>query len=323
MDLHYRLMRQTINIAVSKTIEDMRSNPKRSIRNLFDLGLLFSQSKNQKWVFNTAKNAISDANNPYYKLVSRMIADVDIHTIKTVGINLGYISLLYGANKLRKLQSAMNCSLPWVLIFNASRNVPGFFSRTEAFIQKARELGIYSYVFCPQKIEEIAIICKIAERFEECVFVIKTLPELITVHSTEWIRRVHNIVISVHVSDFVISSDRYITAFRILRDNHCLYGFHTDYNESSMKVVTASEFISSAISLGNIFGMYIPQKGIIDSCQNAMHTFVCGERSATGLPLLTFEWLGDMRFISEILKANGGYMVVHSADDHLLPIQQT
>ena len=41
----------TTTDAVSKAMDDMRSDAKRSIRNLVDLGLLFSKSENQKQFF--------------------------------------------------------------------------------------------------------------------------------------------------------------------------------------------------------------------------------------------------------------------------------
>jgi len=318
LDLHHRLMRQTINIAVSKAIEDMRRDTKRSIRNLIDLGLLFSQSENQKWFFSTAKKVISDVRNPYNKLVSRMIANIDISTIKTVGINLGYSSLTYGANKLQKRQAAIDCSLPWVLIFDALSYVPAFFDRTEAFIREGRELGIYSYIFCPQRVKDIDAICKIAGRFEECVFALKTPPELITSQSVEWIRKGHNIVVSVHVPDTDLNSEYCTRAFHILRDNRCLYGFHTGYNDRNFENLATAEYIHSAISLGSVFGMFIADGGISVSCRNAMYDYVCFERGETGLPLLAFEWFTDMQNISKKIQANGEYMIINSMGEAYL-----
>jgi hypothetical protein len=58
-------------------MEDMKGNTKRSIRNLIDLGLLFSISENQKWFFNAAKKVVANPRNPYNALVTRMIANVD------------------------------------------------------------------------------------------------------------------------------------------------------------------------------------------------------------------------------------------------------
>ena len=120
VDLQHRLVRQAINIAVSKAMDDMRSDAKRSIRNLVDLGLLFSKSENQKQFFGIAQEVISNPKNAYHSLTARAIADVNNDTIKKVGLNLGYSSLIYGANKLRKRQEFFDDLLPWLLIFDIS-----------------------------------------------------------------------------------------------------------------------------------------------------------------------------------------------------------
>lgn len=82
VDLQHRLTRQTIHIAVGKALEDMKSNTRRSIRNLIDLGLLFSHSETQKWFFHTAKKVISNPRNPYNALAARMIADLQYDGIR-------------------------------------------------------------------------------------------------------------------------------------------------------------------------------------------------------------------------------------------------
>jgi hypothetical protein len=306
-------MRQTINIAVSKAMEDMRSNTRRGIRNLVDLGLLFSRSENQKWFFNTAKKIISNPLNPYNDLTARMIADVDNQTIKTVGINLGYSSLTYGANKLQKRQIAMDCPFPWLLIFDVSESCPDFFHQIENLIHEERELGIYSYVFHSMKAEDIGVLCKIAERFEECIFLLKISPNFITDQNAAPLRAVHNIVLSVQAVDADLNSESCINAFRILKRNRCLYGFHIYYNTDNIEEVTAQEYIGSAIALGNLFGIYIADDGISDSCRDTLYTFICSERGETGQPLIALEWFSDMRHISEKILCNGGYMVISLA----------
>ena len=77
-------MRQTINIAVSKAMEDMKGNMGRSIRNLLDLGLLFSKSETQKWFFTAARKVAANPKSPYNALVKRILSDIDNDTIKKV-----------------------------------------------------------------------------------------------------------------------------------------------------------------------------------------------------------------------------------------------
>lgn len=314
MELQHRLVRQTINIAVSKAMEDMKDNPGRSIRNLLDLGLLFSQSENQKKFFNTAKKLISNPQNPYHALAARVIADVDRETVKKVGLNLGYSSLTYGADKLRHQRAAMNCRFPWLLIFDIRGSRPGVFSRLEKLVYEGRELGIYSYILCPREAGDIAALCRIAKQFDECLFIFKTSFPLITAQTAGVLGGVHNAAVSIQAEASDLKLESLADAFRILKQNRCLYGFHVTYDGDNVSGLITPEYIRSAIESGNVFGLYIADNGVPDACTEAVYAFACKERGERGQPLIALEWRNDMRIISEKLLSGGGYMPVHLAE---------
>lgn len=313
MELHHRLVRQTINIAISKAMEDMKSNMGRSIRQLIDLGSLFSKSENQKWFFNTAKKAISNPKNPYNSLVARMISDVNNETIKKVGLNLGYNSLTYGANKLRKSQESMKCTIPWLLLFDIAESCSVFFHQIKDLIREGLEMGIYSYVFCLHEADDLIPLCEIAKQFDECLFIFKALPECITDQNAQSLGEVHNAAVSIHVEDCNINGGCYINAFRILKQNRCFYGFHLNYKEDNIEIVATPEYIRSAIELGNLFGIYQADAGVPEERRDAVYTFVCNERGEAGQPLIALEWSHDIRDISERILSGGGCMAVHLA----------
>lgn len=316
LELQHRLMRQTINIAISKALEDMQTNARRSIRNLIDLGLLFSRSENQKWFYGTAKKVIANSRNPYNKLAARMIADVDNQTIKTVGINFGYSSLAYGAQKLQKRQAASGCPLPWLLIFDISAATTDYFRQIEKYICEGRELGVYSYVFCLREAKDIFRLCEIAKRFSECFFVFQTLSDLITNQSAQILGEIHNAVVSVEAPDADINHESCTQAFRMLRQNRCLFGFQLIYNEINLGKVTTPGYIRRSIQLGNLFGVYVAEHGVSDACRKAAYTFACTERGETGRPLIALEWSRDLQNINEKILSDGGYLVIK-------PVQRT
>ena len=310
MDLQHRLMRRTINIAVSKAMEDMKSNTKRSVRNLIDLGLFFSRCENQKWFFNTAKKVISNPQNPYNELAAKMIAEVDNQTIKTVGINLGYSSLIYGAKKLQKWQTTKSYPIPWLVIFDIPDASPDFFQQIENLINEGCEMGIYSYIFCPHNAIDIISLCEIAKRFDECLFVFKVPSVLITDQAAISLSDIHNAIVSVQVAVEDFNCKSCIGAFRALKQNRCLYGFHLSYNEDNMEKVTTPDYIHSAIGFGNLFGVYVADNGVSNSCKDSVYAFACNERGETGRPLITVEWFRDMQDISEKIQSVGGCMLI-------------
>jgi hypothetical protein len=313
LELQHRLVRQTINIAVSKAMGDMKSNAKRSIRNLIDLGLLFSKSENQKQFFTAAQKVITHPGNPYHSLVTRMISDVNNDTIKKVAVNLGY-SLIYGANKLKKRQDYLRVPVPWLLIFVISESGSAFFPQMEYFVREGRELGIYSYITCPHEKDHIPAICEIAKRFEDCLFVLKVPSGLISGQTAETLGKIHNAMIAVEVADMDFSCESDVNAFRLLKESRCLYGFHVSYNEENMTQVIGPEYIRSAISLGNLFGVYAAEHGVSDTFRDAVYAFVCRERGENGQPLITLEWLRDMRYIGEEILSGDGYVAINLAE---------
>jgi hypothetical protein len=292
----------------------MKSDAKRSIRNLIDLGLLFTKSETQKRFFNAAQEVISNPKNAYHFWVKRMIADVNNDTIKKTGLNLGYSSLIYGANKLRNRHAPSDDPLPWLLIFDICGSSAALFDRMKHFITEGRELGIYSYIIVSHKKNDICTICEIAKRFDECLFILAVSPDLISEQTAKVIGDTHNMMVSVQVSGPNFNNRDVRAALLLLKQKRCLYGFDIGYDDSNMEQITASEYIRSAISLGNIFGMYIPKDNASNRCKAEVFEFVCRERGSNGQPLIGLEWLQDMRYISKSILSGEGYMTINLAD---------
>ena len=317
MDIQHRLVRQAIDIAVSKAMEDIKGNAKRSIRNLVDLGLLFSKSDDHKRFFTSAQKVIANPRNSYVLLVKRMVADINSDTVKKVGLNLGYSSLTYGANKLKKSRDELGIPIPWMLKIDISESTPAFYDRLKRFIRESREVGIYSYIVCPRKQDDIPAICEIAKRFDECLFVLKAPSGFISEQTAEAIGKSHNAAVSVQMTDTDFGCEIVENAFRLLKLNRCLYGFHVHYNEENVNQVAAPDYTRSAIGMGNLFGVYIAESGVPDSCRDAVYAFVCRERGGNGHPLIALEWFRDMRYISGKILSGDGYMAVDLSEKGL------
>lgn len=316
MDIQHRQVRQAIDIAVSKALEDIKGkgNARRSIRNLIDLGLLFSKNDDFKRFFSAAQEVIANPRNSYIPLVKRLVSDINSDTVKTVGGNLGYNSLIYGANQLKKSQEGLGIPIPWMLIFDISESTPAFFDRLKRFIKESREVGIYSYIVCPHMQEDIPVLCEIAKRFDECVFIFKVSAALITEQTAKLLGKTHNAMVSVQTADKGLSHEGTINAFGLLKEHRCLYGFHVYYNEENMNQVAAPEYIRSAIGFGSLFGVYVAKDSVSDACRNAVYAFVYQERGGNGQPLIALEWSRDMRYISGKLLSGDGYAAIDLAE---------
>ncbi len=312
LELQHRLVRQAIDIAVSKAIEDMKSNSKRSIRNLIDLGLMFSTSSEQTEFFIAAQKMLATPRNPYYQLVSKMLAEVDNDTVKKVGLNLGYSSLIHGAGKLKKWQVDLGVPIPWLLVFDSESDALPI-GQLERCVREGMDLGIYSYIVCPHGAADIAVSCDIARQFDECLFLIKTRPGLIDGAAAASIEGVHNAAVSVQVSGEGFQRAESLDAFRLLKERRCLYGFHVYYDDENAHQVATPAYIRSAIELGNRFGAYIAGHGVSDACGEAVFSFVRRARSGCGQSLIAFELNRDVKFISAKILSGRAYLPFYLA----------
>ena len=306
LELQHRLARQAIDIAVSKAIEDMKCNSKRSIRNLIDLGLLFSISSEQTDFFIAAQKMLAMPQNPYYPLISGLLSEVDNDTIKKVGLNLGYSSLIYGAGKLKKRQNDLGVPIPWLLVFDSE---PGSLPirQLERCVREGMDLGIYSYIVCPHGTGDIAAVCDAARQFDECLFILKTPSGLIDGAAAESVGEIHNAIVSVQAADVGFKRAEDLNAFRLLKTNRCLYGFHVHYNDENAWRVATPEYIRAAIELGNRFGAYIAEEGVSDACGEAVFSFVRRERSGCGQSLVAMELVRDVKFLSAKILSGSEY----------------
>lgn len=322
MDLQHLLVRQAIDIAVGKALEDAKGNVKRSLRGLIDLGLLFSKNDTHKRFFVSTQKAIANPANIYVPMVKRMISDVDCDTIQKIGVNLGYNSWTYGVGKLKKKQLELGERIPWLLIIDISKSAPTIFNHLKRLITESQRIGIYSYIFIMHKQDDMLALCEIANCLNECLFIVKTPAALISEQTAAVLGKTHNVMISIQTVDTGFGKACNAYAFRRLKRNRCLYGYHVYYDEKNMKQVTSSDSVRAAIGFGNLFGVYIARDGVSKQCRDAVYDFACHVRSENDQPLIALEWSRDIRYISESIMHGFGYMSIDLAKNAYFELER-
>ena len=298
MELRHRLVRQTIDRAITKAMEDMAGNTGRGIRKLIDLGLMFSTGENQKWFFSTAREVVSNPKNTYNRLISGLLSGVKRETLRTVGLNLGYSSLIYGARKLQRRQRPEDGPLPWLLVFDCSGFSPSLPGRAEALIQEGREEGIYSYVFRLSEAEAVPALCAAAAEFGDCFFAFEVPAGLVSERMAALFGTLPNAAVSVSLPAEGFADENCVRAFRHLRKDRCFYGFHFGYGEEDTSPEAGSGLVREAVECGCVFGMFYALPGVSEPRRKEVYGLVTDERSGTGFPLVAFEWDSDLAEIS-------------------------
>ncbi|MBW7572623.1 hypothetical protein [Caproiciproducens faecalis] len=311
MEYRHKMMRTAVGAVVEKAIRDIRDDPRRSIRNLADMGDNFSKTAAQKHFFEIAHEVLKNPDNPYFELILNIIRNVDAETVKTVSLNFGYSSLNYGAEILRIKQAAVKKKLPWLLRFAYSVDNSGSlgFERVEEIVSDAVTLGIYTYVFqiedSAERLEQILNLCR---KHEECCFFTAVTPNFIFDRNREWLMKTPNLILSVDLSAGCGEEETGRALLQLHREK-CFYGFHVRYTGKNVERLTSEEFRQRMIDCGCIFGCYVNADRSNRELEDRVYGYVCSKRGKKGGPLFVFDLERDKRYIADAILCGTDFLI--------------
>jgi hypothetical protein len=300
LDIEARLVRQAIGFAVTKAMEDINGNARRSIRNLIDLGSLFSKTENQKWFFDAARNVLKNPKNPYNALAARVVRDIDGEAIRRVGLNLGYNALMFGARKIRKKQEALGARIPWLLDM-AELPCADFPSRLERCLREGQEVGVFSYALRLNGAENLPALAGLANRYEDCFIALKLPAGRLDEAAADWIAQTRNAAVAVELTGEAREAEDALTRLRARR---CLYGFFLAYADRDVNKITSPQFAKWAIAQGCLFGVY-EAAGASARAQAEVAGFIDRVRGESGQSLVALDFPRDARQIGDRLRIGG------------------
>lgn len=141
------MSRILIETTVRQTLKGLRENPKRSIRNLVDMALHFSEGRFQSRFFETAHAMLEREDCAYYALVEDAVNHIETEHLVKFGMNLGYNSCTWGGQRIRMNETRLGFNIPWTVLFcmeqpQCSRHMAQYNSA----IGEGEQLGIYCWM---------------------------------------------------------------------------------------------------------------------------------------------------------------------------------
>lgn len=141
------MSRILIETTVRQTLKGLKEDPKRSIRNLVDMALHFSEGRFQSRFFQTARTMLEHEESAYYTLIEDAVSHIETEHLVKFGMNLGYNSCTWGAQRIRMNEKRLGFNIPWTVLFQMdasqySAHLPQY----DLAIQEGEQLGIYSWI---------------------------------------------------------------------------------------------------------------------------------------------------------------------------------
>ena len=241
--------RALIETIVKRSLQDVRDSPERNVRNLVDMALLFSSGRFQRNFFETAQSILQNESSAYYSIIRDIAFFVSGERLLSIGINLGYNSLIMGTEKIRAVER--DFSVPWSLFLEIDG--ASWQDRAEcydALIKDGKRLGVFCWLIAAGAKPETAI--SLAKKNPNHAFVIfctpyEITPELLAEAGTVW-----NIMFAVQWNESAQN------ACQSLRERRFLYSVYHQYCEDDVEEILNGEILACTENLHPLFTILYP-----------------------------------------------------------------
>ena len=278
---------------IKRYIKDIKSSPKRSIRNLVDLGLSTAKGKFKDSFLTAAQKMLENENSKYYDLVVDNLNNVDNETLVTFGMNVAYNGCTKGAATIRELEAKYNINIPWSVFLKISHNK--FEEYEEKYLDVIKEgetLGIYTWFVFVDKLtpDELSL----AKNNENCAFVYFISNQDINDDLLSELCNLHNVMISI---EYIEDENK---NFRIMRENKLMYSMHTTYDSDIKDDIILDEIDE----LQPIFTIFFPSESASEEICENNYNFIIEAKNSQKYQTVLWEAFRDTSTIDEQLSGD-------------------
>ncbi len=281
-----------IETIVKKTLREIKDSPERSIRNIVDMALHFSNGRFQHSFFAAAQTMLQDDRNHYYELIKDMVYHVEEERLLNFGMNLGYNSCTKGADIIRKTEKAEGYNIPWMLTLQIN---PKRQDRYETVISQGETMGIHTWVLIVGQEPEVAL--TLVERHRDSAFILMCKPNSVTSAFLEYASVCTNLMIAVFNE---VGCDE---ACARLREARLLYAVCFCYDEHDVEQIENGELFEDAEQMHPVFtGLYAAQ-GCPQSVRKRVWQAVNQARNGQRYQTIAWEFGFDSEYVDSIISS--------------------
>ena len=283
-----------VETMVRKTIRDIREAPERSIRNIVDMALQFSNGRFQKYFFETVQVMLQNEKSGYYALIRDVAEHVDSERLLTFGMNLGYNSCTLGAAMIRDREAKSGFNIPWSVSFefddNSFLKCP---NRYDAAIEEGEEMGIFSWIFLVRNNLKKTLRL-IASHPDSAFFVICEGREI----TPEIIDRIHMLD---NVMLIIKYDDNIETICKTLREEKMLYGAYYMYTEKDVESIANGDLIYTMQQQHPLVTVFMSDMSCSKEIRNYVYKLSQKARVSHEYQTIVWDMYGDNCFVDEVI----------------------
>lgn len=288
------LTRLLIEGAVGRALKQVQKDPHRSLRNLVDLGLTFSNVQLQRRFLQLARNMLEQEDSAYYELLDLLVQKVDHENLKTFGVNVGYEGLTRGAKAIRNLEETYH--IPWTLMLELDQ-----MDRARELVRQGKELGIYVYNIISDQVGLVAL-RELLEEEPYCAFCLLTTGENLLRQGLEPLEGARNLYIS------ILADEPGLEAAEALGAGGFLYGIHVRYDDPAC---IATERLERYLDYHPAGVALLPRDQAARDRSRDLYGQVKALRFQQKYPYILVDLVGDGLYVDSLISGEAGLLVVH------------
>ena len=288
------MSRILIETTVRQTLKGLKEDPKRSIRNIVDMALHFSEGRFQSRFFQTARTMLEHVESAYYTRIEDAVNHIETERLVKLGMNVGYNSCTWGAQHIRMNEKRLGFNIPWTVLLQmddsqSSAHLPQY----DHAIQEGEQLGIYSWMLLTHS--DPLELFPLIEHHPDSAFFLFCRPEDVTLAILD------KIVPLKHLMPVVRWADRADEACIMLRNAQLPYSVYYPYSQKDLQFILDGDLFCETQQLHPLFTVLTAKPDCPVNTQHLAHQAAIQVRKGQSYQTVPWELSCDTQNLDEII----------------------
>ena len=307
------MLKNNLSFSLTETIvrrffKEFKGSPKRSLRNIVDIALHFSEGRFQKGFFSAIQNMLKNSDSAYYKMIEDMVYDLEMDRLVTFGMNVGYNSCTEGAKIIRNIEAKEQFNIPWSVSLQVNgQNLSDHFEEYETFIKQGNELGVHTWMVYSNN--AAVQVVDLAKHFPDDAFIIFADCDEVDSNLSSRTKHAKNMMIALKYGSGIED------ACCRLREAGMLYSIYKVYRKDEAEVIKDGSFLKKAEAMKPVFTGFMIGEEDSEAVAEDMFYDIKGARDGQRYSTVPWDIIKDSMTIDSIISDDSCFVFFEENGD--------
>lgn len=338
--------------AFDVVLKNVDKNREKEVCKLIDLMEKYMSDEKMDVNYDRAREMVNNKDGALNKYINRVLDEVDPKVLKTMALNLGFESFLYGTKTIRKMRVKYDCNVPWLILMDPTsacnlhctgcwaaeygNKLNLTFEEMDNVVKQGKELGVYFYMFTGgEPLVRKADLIRLCEKHNDCAFLSFTNGTLVDQAFCDELKRIGNLYLAISLEGFSEVNDlrrgngvfgKVMNAMDLLKQNGLVFGTSICYTSKNCEAVTSEEFVDLMIEKGCRYAMYFHYMPVGNDASLELlpspeqRTYIKDRireirNMTTGKGIFTIDFQNDGEFVGGCIAGGRNYFHINANGD--------